>query len=76
MVNEFLQAMKKWYPEKPDIFKKRVYNQMGLDTSTNHDHRGLIEAFLSTQWCVYPSSAALKVTLGRIAAETFSTSGW
>lgn len=26
-----LQSMKKWYKEKPDIFKKKVYNQSGLD---------------------------------------------
>ena len=26
-----IQSMKKWYREKPKIFKKRVYNQAGLD---------------------------------------------
>ena len=27
-----IQAMKKWYHEKPELFKKRVYEQAGLDT--------------------------------------------
>ena len=27
-----VQMMKKWYTDKPDIFKKRVYNQAGLDS--------------------------------------------
>lgn len=27
-----IQMMKKWYTEKPELFKKRVYNQTGLDS--------------------------------------------
>ena len=26
-----MAAMKKWYAKKPQLFKKRVYNQAGLD---------------------------------------------
>jgi hypothetical protein len=27
-----VQALKDWYSKKPELFKKRVYNQSGLDT--------------------------------------------
>jgi transposase InsO family protein len=27
-----VQALKKWYCEKPELFRKRVYEQAGLDT--------------------------------------------
>ena len=27
-----VQALKDWYAKKPELFKKRVYKQAGLDT--------------------------------------------
>ena len=29
-----VQTMKEWYRKKPELFKKRVYDQSGLDTRT------------------------------------------
>ena len=29
-----VQTMKKWYSEKPELFRKRIYEQAGLDTYT------------------------------------------
>jgi transposase InsO family protein len=37
-----VQALKKWYDEKPELFKKKVYNQTGLDISQVDDDRDSI----------------------------------
>jgi hypothetical protein len=36
-----VQALKIWHKKKPELSKKRVYNQSGLDTWVTYRFRGL-----------------------------------
>ena len=34
-----IQALKEWQKKKPELFKKRIYNQAGLDTYSSQGSR-------------------------------------
>ena len=73
-----IQALKEWQKKKPKLFKKRVYNQPGLDRwsvpklgslprRTRHRPRCIQTAFSDRQDLIMPNLATARTSLTQIA---------
>lgn len=70
-----IQALKEWQKKKPELFKKRIYNQAGLDIYVN-DGPGLLlgsmwndYSYIEDQWLGRVKVVTLRMVPDRITVE-------
>lgn len=65
-----IQALKEWQKKKPELFKKRIYNQAGLDIlSSNAGGKGRCAAVYRAASSDRPEGAALTAVLEGFAGK-------